>query len=106
MLAQVQSLAWCSRLRIWCCTAAAQIQPLAQELPYATGAAKKKKKNAERIARSFLLHNFPAQISVEQLPLPTLMRVAVGFIKLSSLLPISPWDWGVRFTANITKSDC
>lgn len=32
-------------------------------------------------------------------------RMAVGSIPLSSRLPIRPRAWGVRLTANITKSD-
>ena len=46
---QVQSLASFSELRIWCCrpAAAAPIQPLAMELPYAVGVTVKKKKEEE-----------------------------------------------------------
>lgn len=52
-----------------------------------------------------LLHSPPAHIQLEWVPLPMLMRMAVGFINLSSRFPIRPWVCGVRLTANITKSD-
>ena len=77
MRMKVQSLALLSELRIWPCyklpcswqmwlrssvamavaqaSAAAQIRPLAQELPYAPGAAIKRKK--ERKKKSFIIHN-------------------------------------------------
>ena len=47
----VQSLAWCSELKdpvlLWLLTTTAWIWCLAQELPHATGTAKKKKKKAK-----------------------------------------------------------
>ena len=62
---QVQSLALLSGLRIWCChelqcrlAAAAQIQPLAWKLPYATGVAlKKKKQNKTPHCLQMLFHH-------------------------------------------------
>ena len=81
---QIQSLASLSRLRIWGChklwrvslmclrstvatavaqaSAVAQIQPLAQELPHATGAAlKRKKKNSSEITLAHLVKPSPNQ---------------------------------------------
>ena len=120
---RVQFLAWCSGLSIWhfhscgsdsfpvletsiCCgsdckllclwhrlVAAASIQPLAQELPYATGGALKKKKKRENVILYSDIHFLKNSFATTSYFIHTHLKISFIIIKLPGLKCTSGCQW-------------